>query len=85
MKPTESQLGVLFRWFQWQMTSDKASKAMKWLENNATRKDVSDEISRVHDLYHSRKLDEERCFESDIWQGFHYSEPLRPGGLLHGK
>ena len=82
MKPTEAQLGTLFRWFKWKMTSDKASKAMKWLENNATR---SDEIKRVHDLYHSSKLDEDKCFETPIWQGFHYVEPLRPGGLQHGK
>ena len=85
MKPTEAQLGTLFRWFRWKMTSDKASKAMKWLENNATRKEVSDEMKRVHDLYHSNKLDEDKCFETPIWQGFHYVEPIMPGRMPHGK
>lgn len=70
MKPTEAQLGLLFKWFRWQMPNDRASAAIKWLENHATRKDVSAEIARVHDLYHGRRLDERRCFDSEIWRGY---------------
>lgn len=85
MKPTEAQIGVLFRWFTWQMPREKACAAMKYLQDNATRKEVSEEISRVHDLYHSRKLDEERCFETPIWKEFHFVEPIRAKEVLHGE
>ncbi len=74
MKPTESQIGTLFKWFHWNMTNDKATKAMDWLEKNANRKEVSAEISRVWALYHSRRLTEEECFNSPIWKGFDYKE-----------
>ena len=84
MKPTEAQLGTLARWFRWHMTNDKRAKAINWLEENATRKQVSEEIARIHDLYHDRRLNEDNCFASDIWQGFNYKPPVAIGEIING-
>lgn len=70
MKPTDSQLGVLYRWFSWKMSTPKASNAIKWLENNADRGAVSKEIQRVGDLYRNRQLNEKLCFDSEIWADY---------------
>lgn len=71
-EPTDSQIGTLYRWISWHMSTPEARHAIKWLKNNATRKEVSDEIKRVHDLYYSRKLDKDSCFDSEVWEGYEY-------------
>lgn len=70
MKPTENQLGLLYKWFSWQMATPKARDAIKWLENNADRTAVSKEIERVGELYRGKRLNEELCFDSDIWADY---------------
>lgn len=69
-KPTDNQIELLFRWFNWHMSRPKACHALDWLQENATRGDVSKEISRVHDLYHRHALTVENCFDSPIWDGY---------------
>lgn len=70
MKPTEGQLGLLYRWFSWKMPTPKVIDAINWLENNADREAVSKEIQRVGDLYHHRQLNEKLCFDSEIWEDY---------------
>lgn len=69
-KPTESQLGVVFQWFRWQMSNEQARKAIAWLAENADRRAVSNEMGRLKELKDKRLLDRNKCFESDIWEGF---------------
>lgn len=69
-KPTDAQLDALFNWIRWEMPSIEASDAMNWLRENATRKQVSEEMNRVHDLKHARKLNREECFKGEIWKGY---------------
>lgn len=69
-KPTEAQLNTLFHWIRWEMPSAEASEAIKWLEENTTRKQVSDEMNRIHDLKEARKLNREECFKGEIWSGY---------------
>lgn len=66
-KPTEEQINALWRWFRWQMPRAEAQDALKWLQKNATRRQVSEEMDRVRRLFHARKLSREECFSSDIW------------------
>jgi hypothetical protein len=69
-KPTRSQLNVLYRWFVWNLPTSLAKESVNWLENNATKKEVSAEVARVHDLFQSHSLTKETCFDSPIWSGF---------------
>lgn len=69
-KPTEAQIGLLYRWFKWKMPIAKANHALNWLENHATRREVSQEIDRVGKLFHEINLDEQKCFDSPIWDGY---------------
>lgn len=69
-EPSEAQIGVIFNWFRWNMPTPKAQDAVHWLKDTATRKEVSDEMTRLKKLYVSRKLNEKTAFESEIWEGY---------------
>ena len=71
-EPTETQIGALFNFIQWKLPRDEAVHAVKWLQENSTRRDVSYELKRVRELFTQRKLTKESCFESDIWEGYEY-------------
>ena len=73
-KPTDAQLMWIYDWIRIDARcgSDKASQAMNYLKNNATRKQVSDEMGRIRDLVNRRMIDGKNCFESKIWDGFEY-------------
>lgn len=69
-EPTYSQIQTIYRWIGWHMSNEEASKAVHWLKEHATRKEVSDEIKRLHDLYYSHKLNKDECFKSSIWDDY---------------
>lgn len=71
LPPTEPQLDVISRWIHWEMPISEAREAVDWLRDNSTRKEVSAEVSRLHDLYHKRNMSRETIFSSKIWEGFH--------------
>lgn len=73
-KPTKEQINALWRWMKWQMPTAEAKDALDWLEENATRKQVSDEMTRIRELYLSRKLDRTECFKGEIWQEYFNSK-----------
>ena len=71
-EPSELQLGTIYSWLKWEMSNNKARKAVAWLQNNATRRDVSYEMKRLKDLKQKRLLDASNCFKSEIWEGFEH-------------
>lgn len=73
-EPTESQIGIIFNWFRWEMPMNKAQDAVRWLQDTATRKEVSDEMTRLKRLRNAHKLDEKACFDSEIWDGYDLKE-----------
>ncbi|MBQ3474456.1 hypothetical protein IJH24_03495 [Candidatus Saccharibacteria bacterium] len=73
-KPTKAQINVLWRWFKWKMPTAEARDALTWLEENATKRQVFDEIGRVKKMYDTEKLTREDCFSGSIWQGYFNSK-----------
>lgn len=71
-RPTEAQIGTLFSWIRWEMTNAQASMAVKWLQNNATRREVSAEMARIKALKDKRALNAENCFEGAIWNNYQH-------------
>lgn len=69
-EPTEMQLGTIYSWLRWHMTNDEAKEAVEFLENSATRREVSYEMKRLKALRDKRLLDGNNCFEGEIWEGF---------------
>jgi len=69
-KPTYAQLGLVYKWLSWRIPTETAQKATKWLENHANRYQTSLEIKRLKELYDGFKLNEETCFDSEIWKRF---------------
>lgn len=69
-EPTDAQIGALYHLIRWKMPNAEAIKALDWLKENATRRDVSYELKRVRELYIGHKLTKEDCFDSEIWEGF---------------
>lgn len=69
-EPTENQLGTIFSWIRWHMTTAEATNAVAWLEKTATRRDVSTEMTRLKELRDKRLLNGENCFDSEIWEGY---------------
>lgn len=73
-KPTEAQLERLYQWFKWEMPTSKARDALDWLEQNADRRQVSDEMKRIRELKVARRLNHEECFASKIWESYPFRE-----------
>lgn len=69
-KPTYAQLGLVYKWLSWRIPTETAQKATKWLENHANRYQTSLEIKRLKELYDGFRLNEETCFDSEIWKRF---------------
>lgn len=70
LKPTYNQTNCIYRWFEWKMPTAKAVAAAKYLEQTASRMEVSQEMNRLKLLKDSHRLDEETAFNSKIWEGF---------------
>jgi len=73
-EPTQMQLITILDFLRWHMPYDKALKAIEFLENSATRRDVSDEMRRLRDLKNKHALDGKNAFQSEIWEGFKYND-----------
>lgn len=71
-EPTEAQLNAIFRWLNWEtpLPTDKARRAADWLRDNATRRDVSEEMQRMKKLKDRKNLSIDTCFEGEIWENF---------------
>lgn len=73
-KPTDAQINALWNLIQWQMPRAEAKDALDWLEENATRKQVSGELGRIRELALARSLNREKCFSGEIWQEYFNSK-----------
>lgn len=69
-KPTKAQINALYLMIRWHMSTAEVNDALDWLEQNATRKQVSDELSRIRQLKMNRQLNREECFRSDVWSDY---------------
>lgn len=70
LQPTDNQINTLYSWYRWRLPTQMAKDAVHWLKMHSTRKEVSKEIARVHELYHGFKLDKDTCFDSPIWDNY---------------
>lgn len=73
-KPTKAQINALYSWFRWKMPTAEAKDALDWLEQNATRRQVSDEMKRVRELYLTRSLNRDDCFRGEVWREYFNSK-----------
>ena len=73
-EPTEMQLGTIYSWIRWYMTNEEAGRAVAYLEEIATRRDVSNEIKRLKDLKTRQKLTLDEIFKGAIWRDTRMSE-----------
>jgi len=69
-KPSDAQMNMLWYWGKWNISNDRLRPALKWLEQNATKKEVSEEMSRVRELYKKHRLDKETFFDSPVWSDY---------------
>lgn len=46
-EPTEAQLNAIFMLIRWSVPTETAKNAVLWLEERATRREVSDEMKRL--------------------------------------
>lgn len=68
-KPTYGQIQAIYRWLEWNMPTPEARRAVKWLENNANRGQVSKEMTRIKKLFDTRTLDMS-VFDGEIWKEY---------------
>ena len=71
-EPTEAQIGALHHLMRWKLSNAELIRAMNWLREHATRQDLSNELGRVRKLYIDHELTKERCFDSEVWEGYDY-------------
>lgn len=71
-EPTQAQLATIYHLIRWKLPTAELAFAVKWLENNATRREVSYEMGRLRKLYIDHKLTKDNIFESEIWEGYKY-------------
>ena len=69
-EPTDSHLGALYSWIRWKLPTEKAQIAIKYLRENSTRQDVSQEMKRVRTLYYNHSLNADNALDSEIYDGF---------------
>lgn len=73
-EPTNAQLSSLYNMIKWKANGDSATRAIQWLAEKATRREVSDELKRVRELYQEHALNTSNCFTGEIWEGFPYAK-----------
>lgn len=69
-KPTDRQLDMFYYWGRWAVPTPELRRAVRWLADNANRKQVSEEMTRIRELYQHRNLERDNFFESEIWTKF---------------
>lgn len=69
-EPTDAQLNAIYSTIRWSVPIPMAQKAVLWLAEHATRREVSDEMKRVRELDLKHDLRASNCFIGEIWEGF---------------
>jgi hypothetical protein len=73
-KATHLQVGALYNLGQWAVPTAELKDALKWFEQNATRRQAFDELGRIRGLYIKRNLDREAFFKNPIWNEYFNSK-----------
>ena len=71
-EPTSAQLAAIGNLIRWTVPSNIETLALDYLEITQTRREVSDEMKRLRELYINHKLSKDNVFSSPIWDGFNY-------------
>ena len=71
-EPTMAQLGAVKRLIEFKVPKETLTNALQYLENTATRREVSNELGRLRSLYIDRKLDKSNVFDGKVWEGFEH-------------
>lgn len=69
-RPTDAQIGLLWNILAWTIPREELQQAMKWIEKNGDKWEVSQEISRVKKLSDLLKLTKDEAFNSPIWNEY---------------
>lgn len=73
-KPTDAQINAVWHWFYWKMPTEEAKDAVDWLKQNATRKQVSEELGRLRELSLKHALNRDVCLSGEVWQEYFNSK-----------
>lgn len=72
-KPSDAQLNAWYNFTKWIIAREEGSRATKYLENNVTRRDLSNELGRLRNLSINRKLKtREQVYNSRIWENYEH-------------
>lgn len=77
-RPTKGQIRAMWNWFQWKMPRAEATDALDWFEQNATRKQASEELGRLRELSIKHALNREECFRGEVWQEYFNARKEQP-------
>lgn len=71
-KPTKGQVNALWHMMEWSdIPTAELHDALHWMEENATRRQASDELGRVRDMkIEHHRLTRDEFFKGDIWRGY---------------
>lgn len=78
-KPTQPQLNIIYKWLSWKIPTYAAKAAVEFVKENKTKKETIAEISRLHDMWESKKLNHINWNASEFWEGFEYEAPKEYG------
>lgn len=67
---TQAQIGAWANLVKWSLPDVLVNEGCKFIENKLTRKQISEELGRIRELYIAHKLDEKSCFNSTVWDEF---------------
>lgn len=68
-EPTYAQINTAYRWLSWAMPTAEAQDAASYMKTK-TRREVSNEMSRLQDLRKEHKLTRETAFAGKFWEGY---------------
>lgn len=77
-RPTDMQINSWHYMVRWLISNEISRAATKWLADNTTRKQLSDELGRSRELKIKKALnDRETVFKGKLWDGFDYERYLK--------
>lgn len=86
-KPTDNQLNAIFNFIDWRagMSREKTLAAIDYLKTHATRRQVSNELGRLRELYIHHRLNRDNCLTGEVWEDFKYDKKDPDEGGIDAK
>lgn len=69
-KATDAQLNAFLHMVRWDVAIDESLEMGKYLEENATRREMSNELGRIRKLSIDRKLTKDTIFDGELWANY---------------